>query len=85
MGDAAGKAKKIAEALGVTITGPTYASTSIQYEPYMRTYSALAETPVIPGEVQVTATVQVKSNTASSRFKCLCIEWNLNNMQKYGV
>jgi len=61
VGDADAKAQAIASALGVTITGKSYASISPTYQPYGAIYEAKASepTPIIPGELQLTVTVQV--------------------------
>ena len=61
VGDADAKAQAIASALGVTITGKSYASISPMYQPYGAIYEAKASepTPIIPGELQLTVTVQV--------------------------
>ena len=61
VGDADAKAQAIASALGVTITGKSYASISPMYQPYGATYEAKTSepTPIIPGELQLTVTVQV--------------------------
>jgi len=61
VGDADSKAQAIASALGVTITGKSYASISPMYQPYGATYEVKASepTPIIPGELQLTVTVQV--------------------------
>jgi len=61
VGDADAKAQAIASALGVTITGKSYASISPMYQPYGAVYEAKASepTPIIPGELQLTVTVQV--------------------------
>ena len=61
VGDADAKAQAIASALGVTITGKSYASISQMYQPYGTTYEVKAPepTPIIPGELQLTVTVQV--------------------------
>ncbi len=61
VGDADAKAQAIASALGVTITGKSYASISPMYQPYGAVYEVKASepTPIIPGELQLTVTVQV--------------------------
>jgi len=61
VGDADAKAQAIASALGVTITGKSYASISPMYQPYGVVYEVKASepTPIIPGELQLTVTVQV--------------------------
>jgi len=61
VGDADSKAQAIANALGVTITGKSYASISPMYQPYGAAYEIKASepTPIIPGELQLTVTVQV--------------------------
>jgi len=61
VGDADAKAQAIASALGVTITGKSYASISPMYQPYGAIYEAKASepTPIIPGQLQLTVTVQV--------------------------
>jgi len=61
VGDADAKAQAIANALGVTITGKSYASISPMYQPYGAAYEVKAPepTPIIPGELQLTVTVQV--------------------------
>jgi len=61
VGDADSKAQAIASALGVTITGKSYASISPMYQPYGVRYEAKASepTPIILGELQLTVTVQI--------------------------
>lgn len=61
VGDADAKAQAIASALGVTITGKSYASISPMYQPYSAVYEVKASepTPIIPGELELTVTVQV--------------------------
>jgi uncharacterized protein YggE len=61
VGDADSKAQAMSNALGVTITGKSYASISQMYQPYGAAYEVKASepTPIIPGELQLTVTVQV--------------------------
>lgn len=60
--DADGQAKAMAITLGITITGPISVSPGYTFQPtnYSRlAASAAAQTPIQPGTLQVTATVQV--------------------------
>ncbi|MGD0690485.1 MAG: SIMPL domain-containing protein [Candidatus Bathyarchaeia archaeon] len=58
--DANAQARAAASNLGVSIVGPISVSPGYVFQPTYRTYSAAAEpTPIQPGTLQVTVTVQV--------------------------
>ena len=58
--DAGNKAKTIANAMGVTITGPVSVSLGYYYEPVRADLKAGAEqVPIMPGQLQYTVTVQI--------------------------
>jgi len=64
MADAQAKAEQLAELAGVTLGKPTYISEGISYPIYPRDYmyemaGAAPETPISPGEVEISLTVQV--------------------------
>jgi uncharacterized protein YggE len=68
MADALSKARQLAKLAGVTLGNPTYISESQQYSPPIyrsamieeaMPTSAAAPTPITPGEIKVSATVQV--------------------------
>ena len=68
MAEAKAKAKQLAELAGVILGKPTYISEGISYPVYPREYmyemaaSAAApvpETPISPGEMEISLTVQV--------------------------
>ncbi len=58
--DADGQAKAVASSLGVTIVGPISVTPGYVFQPnYQRFTAASQPTPIQPGTLQVTATVQV--------------------------
>ena len=58
--DAEAKARTLASALGVTITGPTLVSMGFGVEPVkLDSRQITIGTPIIPGDVQVSVTIQV--------------------------
>jgi uncharacterized protein YggE len=62
--DAEDKAEQLAELAGVTLGKPTYISEGISYPIYSRDYSyeissGLPATPISPGEIEISLTVQV--------------------------
>ena len=66
MTDAKAKAEQLAELAGVTLGKPTYISEGISYPTYPRAVyemapaaSPMPETPISPGEMEITLTVQV--------------------------
>jgi len=64
MADAEAKAEQLAELAGVTLGKPTYISEGISYPIYPRDYmyemaGAAPETPISPGEMEISLTVQV--------------------------
>jgi len=66
MADATDKAERLAELSGVTLGTPTYISESIQAPPTVQRYFgyeeavvAAKETPISPGELEISLTVQV--------------------------
>jgi uncharacterized protein YggE len=64
MADAKAKAEQLAELAGVTLGKPTYISEGIPYSIYPRDYmyetaGAVPETPISPGEMELSLTVQV--------------------------
>ena len=64
MADAEDKAEQLAELAGVTLGKPTYISEGVSYPIYPRDYSyemaaGLPETPISPGEIEISLTVQV--------------------------
>jgi uncharacterized protein YggE len=63
MADAKAKAEQLAELADVTLGKPTYISESISYPIYPRNGAyyeeAAAETPISPGEMEISITVQV--------------------------
>lgn len=64
MADAKAKAEQLAELAGVTLGKPTYISEGIPYPIYPRDYmyemaGAAPETPISPGEMEISLTVQV--------------------------
>jgi uncharacterized protein YggE len=64
MADAKAKAEQLAELAGVTLGKPTYISEGISYPIYPRDYNyemagAAPETPISPGEMEISLTVQV--------------------------
>jgi len=64
MADAQAKAEQLAELAGVTLGKPTYISEGISYPIYPRDYmyemaGAAPETPISPGEIEISLTVQV--------------------------
>jgi hypothetical protein len=65
MAEAKAKAKQLAALAGVTLGKPTYISESVQAPPiyrdtvYLEKAEAVAETPISPGEMEVSLSVQV--------------------------
>jgi len=64
MADAEAKAEQLAELAGVTLGKPTYINEGISYPIYPRDYmyemaGAAPETPISPGEMEISLTVQV--------------------------
>ena len=64
MADAKAKAEQLAELAGVTLGKLTYISEGVSYPIYPRDYSyemaaAAPETPISPGEIEISLTVQV--------------------------
>jgi uncharacterized protein YggE len=64
MADAKAKAEQLAELAGVTLGKPTYISEGISYPIYPRDYNyemagAAPETPISPGEMEISLTVEV--------------------------
>ncbi|MFA5316848.1 MAG: SIMPL domain-containing protein [Dehalococcoidales bacterium] len=67
MADALAKAKQLANLAGVTLGNPTYVSESLQYnstsviyrDVYMEAAPQASSTPITPGELEVSTTVQV--------------------------
>jgi hypothetical protein len=69
MADAKAKAEQLAELADVTLGKPTYISEGIPYSPYPRSYdymnegmaggAPVPETPISPGEMEISLTVQV--------------------------
>ena len=64
MADAKAKAEQLAELAGVTLGKPTYITEGISYPIYLRDYNyemagAAPETPISPGEMEISLTVQV--------------------------
>jgi uncharacterized protein YggE len=58
--DANNKAKTIANAMGVTLTGPITVSLGYYYEPVRADFKAGAEqAPIMPGQLQYTVNVQI--------------------------
>ncbi len=58
--DADGQAKAVASSLGVSIVGPISVTPGYTFQPNLQRYAAASQpTPIQPGTLQVTATVQV--------------------------
>ncbi len=59
--DASGKAQRLASLLGVTLAGPVTVNIGFSYEPIFvaAVKAEAAQTPIVPGQLQVTVTIQV--------------------------
>ncbi len=58
--DADGQARAVASSLGVTIVGPISVTPGYMFQPsYQRLTASTSQTPIQPGTLEVTATVQV--------------------------